>query len=169
MRPTLPDRKPVKLQLDEIVRTVDAVFEPDYDGPGWVFVWANARGRDLINGLFPRGKIAWDSLTSYIGSDSVISSYQFPADWMGSAIHVPEVHNDTGSQLPLDVVPAGMQISDASPDQLALLLAFGVERAGSCAARVEFNPQESDPLPYPGEPTFMLYGPDPTGFECPNQ
>jgi hypothetical protein len=41
--------------------------------------------------------------------------------------------------LPLEVIPAGRTIDDGSPDQLALLLAFGVRRDGGRAAILRQN------------------------------
>ena len=47
------------------------------------------------------------------------------------------VHSDT--KLPLEVISAGRTIDDCSPDQLALLLAFGVRRDGGRAAILRQN------------------------------
>jgi hypothetical protein len=54
-------------------------------------------------------------------------------------VNLPEVVSSTQTNLPLEVIPAGRTIDDGSPDQLALLLAFGVRRDGGRAAILRQN------------------------------
>ena len=38
---------------------VDAIFEGNHDAHGWMVMTANLKGRECINALFPRARIAW--------------------------------------------------------------------------------------------------------------
>ena len=89
------------------------------------------RGRQDVrvgDGLFPQVQIEWHE----VGPG-------FPANWRGVKVNLPEVVSSTQTNLPLEVIPAGRTIDDGSPDQLALLLAFGVRRDGGRAAILRQN------------------------------
>ncbi len=118
-----PDRV-IKVNVSDFPNMVDAIFDGDHEMPGWVIMAANGKGRDLINGLFPQGHIEWRFAPD------------FPAGWLGFKINLPDVASATETKLPLDVIPAGRTIDNCEPDQLALILAFGVRRAGGRAAIV---------------------------------
>ena len=53
---------------------IDALFDPT-DDPGWVLMLASAKGRDHINGLFPRAQIQWRN-----------TEEGWPSDWRGFSI-----------------------------------------------------------------------------------
>jgi hypothetical protein len=84
---------------------------------------ANAKGRECVNALFPNAKIAWRE--------------QDPADppgWLGFTINLPGVVAGLSTtKLPLDITK-GANLDDATPDQLALILATGVKRQGGRSA-----------------------------------
>ena len=42
-----------------IADMVDAIFEGNHDAHGWMVMTANLKGRECINALFPRARIAW--------------------------------------------------------------------------------------------------------------
>jgi hypothetical protein len=86
-------------------------------------MFANATGCDHIDDLLPQVQIEWHE----VGPG-------FPANWRGVKVNLPEVVSSTQTNLPLEVILTGRTIDDGSPDQLALLLAFGVRRDGGRAA-----------------------------------
>jgi hypothetical protein len=116
------------MKLGDLPNMVDAVFDGDHKRPGWVHMFANAKGCDHIDGLFPQVQIEWHEVGP-----------SFPADWRGVKVNLPEVVSSTQTNLPLEIIPAGRTIDDGSPDQLALLLAFGVRRYGGRAAILRQN------------------------------
>ena len=120
--------KAFTMKLGDLPNMVDAVFDGDRRMPGWVHMFANAKGCDHVDGLFPEAHIEWRVLPPGL-----------PADWRGMRVNMPEVVSATSTHLPLEFVPAGSTISDCSQDQLALLLAFGVKRDGGRAAILRWN------------------------------
>jgi len=115
--------KAFTMKLGDLPNMVDAIFDGDHERPGWVHMFANAKGCDHVDALFPQAHIEWRELGP-----------GFPADWFSMKVNLPEVVSATKTNLPLEVIPAGRTIDDSNPDQLALLLAFGVRRDGGRAA-----------------------------------
>jgi hypothetical protein len=122
-----------RLKVTDIPNMLDAVFDGDQDMPGWVIMCASPKGRELVNALFPDAQIEWSKRRG-ISSDF----YEMAPDWAGFKIHVPGVVAELPrTNLPLDLVQAAEQtVEDCTPEQLAMLLAVGVQRAGGCAAIV---------------------------------
>jgi hypothetical protein len=120
--------KAFTMKLADLPNMVDAVFDGDHKMPGWVHMFANAKGCDHVDGLFPQAHIDWRELGPGL-----------PADWRGMKVNLPEVVSATKTNLPLEVIPAGRTIDDCNRDQLALLLAFGVRRDGGRAAILRQN------------------------------
>ena len=120
--------KTFTMKLGDLPKMVDAVFDGDQKMPGWVHMFANAKGCAHVDGLFPQAHIEWRELPPGL-----------PADWRGMRVNLPEVVSSTTTNLPLEVIPAGCTIDDSTPDQLALLLAFGVRRDGGRAAILRQN------------------------------
>jgi hypothetical protein len=120
--------KAFTMKLGDLPNMVDAVFDGDHKRFGWVHMFANAKGCDHVDGLFPQTHIEWRELPPGL-----------PDDWRGMRVHLPEVVSATKTNLPLEVIPAGRAIDDSTPDQLALLLAFGVRRDGGRAAILRQN------------------------------
>jgi len=111
------------MKLGDLLSMVDAIFDGDQRMPGWVLMFGNAKGCAHVDGLFSEAHIEWRELGP-----------GFPADWFSMKVNLPEVVSATKTNLPLEVIPAGRTIDDSNPDQLALLLAFGVRRDGGRAA-----------------------------------
>lgn len=103
---------------------LDAIFDGHHKRPGWLHMFANATGRNHIDALFPLACIEWRELPVP----------GLPTDWCGMQVNLKECVSTTTTNLPLEVIPAGRNIHDCTPDQLALLLAFGVRRDGGRAA-----------------------------------
>ncbi len=120
--------KAFTMKLGDLPNMVDAIFDGDHERPGWVHMFANAKGCDHVDALFPQAHIEWRELPPGL-----------PADWFSMKVNLPEVVSATQTNLPLEVIPAGRTIVDGSPDQLALLLAFGVRRDGGRAAILRQN------------------------------
>ena len=120
--------KAFTMELRDLPNMVDAVFDGDRERPGLVHMFANARGCNHVDGLFPQAHIEWRELGP-----------GFPDGWCGMKVNLPEVVSSTQTNLPLEVIPAGRSIDDSTPDQLALLLAFGVRRDGGRAAILRQN------------------------------
>jgi len=129
-----------EVALTDIPNIVDAVFDPDHDQPGWVIMAANPKGCQHIENLFPHTRIRWRH-----------AGPELPADWREFKINVPTAASRFGARLPLDVIGAGDSIDDSTPEQLAMLLAFGVRRDGGRAAVVDYT---RDVLP-----TVMVFSP----------
>jgi hypothetical protein len=133
MMPEIPHEcaksKAFTMKLADLPNMVDAVFDGNHKVPGWVHMFANVKGCDHIDGLFPEAHIEWRELPLP----------GFPADWRSMKVNLPEVVSATKTNLPLEVIPAGRAIDDSTPDQLALLLAFGVRRDGGRAAILRQN------------------------------
>jgi hypothetical protein len=131
--------KPIKrvdVKATDIPNMVDAIFDGDHEMPGWVLMCAGPRGRKLVNALFPDAHIEWSRRKGFSPD-----FYPIAQDWLGFKIHVPGVVSELGAlgaktNLPLDLIPAGQLIEDCTPEQAAMLLAFGVTRAGGSAAIV---------------------------------
>ena len=117
------------MKLADLPNMVDAVFDGDHKRPGWVHMFANAKGCNHVDALFPQAQIAWRELPLP----------GLPDDWRSMRVNLPEVVSATTTNLPLEVIPAGRTIDDSTPDQLALLLAFGVRRDGGRAAILRQN------------------------------
>ena len=47
------------MKLGDLPNMVDAVFDGDHKMPGWVHMFANAKGCDHVDGLFPQVQIEW--------------------------------------------------------------------------------------------------------------
>jgi hypothetical protein len=120
--------KAFTMKLGDLPNMVDAVFDGDHERPGWVHMFANVKGCGHVDGLFPQAHIEWRELGA-----------GFPADWFSMKVNLPEVVSATKTNLPLEVIPAGRTIDDSNPDQLALLLAFGVRCDGGRAAILRQN------------------------------
>jgi hypothetical protein len=103
---------------------VDALFGSSRDE--WVEMYAGPKGMELIQGLLPNLIIKWAS-HDWQG--------KAPADWQAFEIHVPSAVAVTDPKPSfLDVIPEGQSVGDSTRDQLCLLIAFGVKRAGGRAA-----------------------------------
>jgi len=129
-----------EVALADIPNIVDAVFDPDHERPGWVIIAANAKGCQHIENLFPETRIRWRD-----------AGPALPADWRGFKINVAGVASKRVTRLPVDVMPAGDAIEDSTPEQLAMLLAFGVKCDGGRAAVIDYT---NDALP-----TVMVFTP----------
>jgi hypothetical protein len=116
--------KAFTMRLGDLPNMVDAVFDGHRKMPGWVHMFANAKGCNHVDGLFPEAHIEWRELPLP----------GLPDDWRGMKVNLPEAVSTTTTNLPLEVIPAERTIDDCSSDQLALLLAFGVRRDGGRAA-----------------------------------
>ena len=121
--------KAFTMKLGDLPNMVDAVFDGDHKMPGWVHMFANAKGCDHVDALFPQACIEWRELPLP----------GLPDDWRGMKVNLPEAVSTTTTNLPLEVIPAERTIDDCTPDQLALLLAFGVRRDGGRAAILRQN------------------------------
>jgi hypothetical protein len=116
--------KAFTMKLGDLPNLVDAVFDGHHKMPGWVHMFANAKGCNHVDALFPQACIEWRELPLP----------GLPDDWRGMQVNLPEAVSTTTTKLPLEVISAGRTIDDCSPDQLALLLAFGVRSDGGRAA-----------------------------------
>ena len=116
--------KAFTMKLADLPNMVDAVFDGDHKRPGWVHMFANAKGSNHVDALFPQACIEWRELPLP----------GLPDDWRSMKVNLPEVVSTTTTNLPLEVIPAERTIDDCTPDQFALLLAFGVRRDGGRAA-----------------------------------
>ncbi len=121
--------KAFTMKLGDLPNMVDAIFDSDHKRFGWVHMFANIKGCNHVDALFPEAHIAWRELPLP----------GLPDDWRGMRVNLPEVVSSTTTNLPLEVIPAGRTIDDSTPDQLALLLAFGVRRDGGRAAILRQN------------------------------
>ena len=121
--------KAFTMKLADLPNMVDAIFDGDQKRFGWVHMFANVKGCNHVDALFPQAQIAWRELPLP----------GLPDDWRGMRVDLPEVVSSTTTNLPLEVIPAGRTIDDSTPDQLALLLAFGVRRDGGRAAILRQN------------------------------
>jgi hypothetical protein len=133
MMPEIPHEcaksKAFTMKLGDLPNMVDAVFDGDREMPGWVLMFANAKGCGHVDGLFPQACIEWRELPLP----------GLPDDWRGMKVNLPEAVSTTTTNLPLEVIPAERTIDDCTPDQFALLLAFGVRRDGGRAAILRQN------------------------------
>jgi len=120
--------KTFKAKLADIINLVDAIFDGNQEMPGWVFMAANAKGRECINALFPQEHIAWRA------ADPAL-----PQDWRGFTINVPDVVSNTETKLP---ITKGVDLDESSPEALSLLLAMGVKHQGGNAACVNNGKME---------------------------
>ena len=111
------------IKWGDISNMVDAVFDGDHKMPGWVLTFASAKGCGHVDDLFPEEHIEWHELPPGL-----------PDDWRHMRVNLPEAVSVTKTNLHLELIQAGRTIDDCTPDQLALLLAFGVRRDGGRAA-----------------------------------
>jgi hypothetical protein len=96
----------------------------------------NAQGRGIVDSLFPRSVIEWDSA----------STEGWPEGWFTFEINLIEATEAERTKLPLHFLE-GEPISKATPNQLALLLAFGVAEAKDRSAFAEsWPPSDEQPL-----------------------
>jgi hypothetical protein len=116
------------IRWGDIPNMVDAVFDGDHKMPGWVLMFANTKGCGHVDALFPEAHIEWHELPPGL-----------PDDWRHMRVNLTEVVSATRTNLPLEVIQAGRTIDDCTPDQLSLLLAFGVRRDGGRAAIIRRN------------------------------
>ncbi len=119
--------KAFTMKLADLPNMVDAIFDGDHKRFGWVHMFANVKGCNRVDALFPQACIEWRELPG------------LPDDWCSMKVNLPEVVLTTTTNLPLNVIPAERTIDDCTPDQLALLLAFGVRRDGGRAAILRQN------------------------------
>jgi hypothetical protein len=115
--------KTIRIKHADIPNMVDAVFAGVQDDPGWVEMYATAKGRACIDALFPKAHIEWKNDCSPF----------LPRDWRAFSIHLPSVIDATETLLPLEIT-GGDDLHEATPDALAFLLAFGVSRQGARSA-----------------------------------
>ena len=116
------------IKWSDIPNMVDAVFDADHKMPGWVLMFASAKGCGHVDDLFPEEHIEWHELPPGL-----------PDDWRHMRVNLPEAVSVTKTNLQLELLQAGRTIDDCTPDQLALLLAFGVRRDGGRAAILHLN------------------------------
>lgn len=122
---SLKPGKVFDLELKDIPHVVDAVFDGHREQYGYVYMAVSPdRGRKLVEGMFPGADIEWGKVGP-----------PFPDDWIGFEINLI----DPGApiyetRVPLEIIPRGQTIMDASPNQLAFLLAYGVRRDGGRSA-----------------------------------
>ena len=116
------------IKWSDIPNMVDAVFDADHKMPGWVLMFASAKGCGHVDDLFPEEHIEWHELPPGL-----------PDDWRHMRVNLPQAVSATKTTLPLEVIQAGRTIDDCTPDQFALLLAFGVRRDGGRAAIIRRN------------------------------
>ena len=121
--------KAFTMKWADLPNLVDAIFDGDHKRFGWVHMFANVKGCNHVDALFPEACIEWRELPLP----------GLPDDWRSMRVNLPEVVSSTTTNLPLEVIPAGRTIDDSTPDQLALLLAFGVRRDGGRAAILRQN------------------------------
>ena len=116
--------KGFKMNPAEIPNMADALFGSGRDES--VEMYAGSKGREIIQRLFPNLVIKWAS-HDWQG--------KWPADWQAFEIHLPSAVAKTNPKPSfLDVIPGGRSVKDSTRDQLCLLLALGVKRAGGRAA-----------------------------------
>jgi hypothetical protein len=115
--------KPIMLKGSDVANMVDAVFIGAQDDPGWVEMYADAKGRECVNALFPKAHIAW--------ADDC--GEMLPREWRAFTINLPDVVAATETLLPLEIT-RGANLDEATPDALAFLLAMGVHRQGARCA-----------------------------------
>src|SRR5476651_1756253 len=92
--------KAFTMKLGDLPNMVDAVFDGHHKMPGWVHMFANAKGCDHVDGLFPEAHIKWRGLPPGL-----------PNDWRGMQVNLPEAVSATKTNLPLEVIPAGLFLS----------------------------------------------------------
>jgi hypothetical protein len=124
-----PKSNELTTKWSDLPNMVDAIFDGDHDRPGWLHMFANANGRNQVDALFPQAHVEWHRLP-FPG---------FPDDWRGMQLNLTECVRTMTTNLPLEVIPAGRTINSCTPDQLAMLLAFGVRRDGGRAAILRLN------------------------------
>jgi hypothetical protein len=116
------------IKWSDIPNMVDTVFDADHKMPGWVLMFASAKGCGHVDDLFPEEHMEWHELPPGL-----------PDDWRHMRVNLPQAVSATKTTLPLEVIQAGRTIDDCTPDQFALLLAFAVRRDGGRAAIIRRN------------------------------
>jgi hypothetical protein len=105
------------LTRTDIPNMVDAIFHGR--GDGWVVIAANAKGRQCIEQVFPNAHIAWRDPDP---------ADNFPEDWRGFDLNLPDVASATRHDLPpIYDVP----LDEARPDALAFVLAIAARNQGA--------------------------------------
>jgi hypothetical protein len=120
------------MERSDCFNMADAIFDGGHMRPGWIHAFANAKGRNHIHALFPEADIEWPELP-FPG---------FPDDWRSMQVNLTGCVSTMTTNLPLELMPAGSTIDDCTRDQLALLLAFGVMRAGGRSAIIRKHNDE---------------------------
>ncbi len=69
--------KTFTMKLGDLPNMVDAIFDGDHERPGWVHMFANAKGCDHVDGLFPQAHIEWRELPPGL-----------PADWFSMKVNL---------------------------------------------------------------------------------
>jgi hypothetical protein len=107
----------MNLSVDDLPQMIDAFFHGEPEG--WVVIAANAHGRTCVERVFPAAYIQWREH----GGD-------FPTDWQGFSPNLPDIASATQHHLPpINDVP----LDEATPDQLAYLLAIATKNQGARA------------------------------------
>ena len=96
--------KAFTMKLGDLPNMVDAVFDGDHKMPGWVHMFANVKGCNHVDALFPQACIEWRELPLP----------GLPDDWRGMKVNLPEAVSMTTTNLPLEVIPAGRTIDDCT-------------------------------------------------------
>jgi hypothetical protein len=114
--------KRIMLKGSDVVNMVNAVFFGS-DDQGWVEMYADAKGRECVNALFPKAHIEWKD----------DCGEAFPREWRAFSINLPDVIAATETRLPLEIT-RGANLDEATPHALAFLLAMGAKRQGARCA-----------------------------------
>jgi hypothetical protein len=120
--------KRIMLRQRDVPDMLDALFYGS-EVPhrlGFVEMYANSKGREKINDLFPEAHIDWKPLPSGCPDQW--------AGWQTFEINLPEVIKAIPTNLPMDLTQAEGSESPRTPDAFACLLAIGVKRGGARAA-----------------------------------
>jgi hypothetical protein len=102
--------KPIMLKGSDVANMVDAVFMGAQDDPGWVEIYADAKGRECVNALFPKAHIAW--------ADDC--GEMLPREWRAFTINLPDVVAATETLLPLEITRGGRKSRRGNPGCLGL-------------------------------------------------
>jgi hypothetical protein len=107
----------------------DAIFEPDYPAPGSVIMYANVKGRQCIDNMFPNEPFSWSDRMSHLSDD-----------WRACELKVEDIFPSGQVPLPLicQPIPPGLTtLVKSTSGQAALLLALGVQNSGGCATIID--------------------------------
>src|ERR1700724_1989791 len=92
--------KAFAMKLGDLSNMVDAVFDGHHKMRGWVHMFANAKGCNHVDVLFPEACIEWRELPLP----------GLPDDWRGMQVNLPEAVSTMTTKLPLEVISAGRTI-----------------------------------------------------------